>query len=79
MEKPLLHWTWGISSCKVEAYTSLTGQNLKEAASPYVADGNLCDTDWTTRGQLDGSASKVLMKLLWLARLARPDFMQGSV
>ena len=64
-----------MQSC--EAYTNLTGQNLKEAVSPYVADGNLCETDWSTRGQLEGSASKILMKLLWLARLSRPDLMKG--
>ena len=64
-----------LQSC--EAYTSLTGQNLKEAVSPYVADGSWCETDCSSRGQLEGSASKVLMKLLWLARLARPDLMKG--
>ncbi len=64
-----------LQSC--EAYTNLTGQNLKEAASPYFADGNLCETDWLTKGQLEGSASKILMKLVWLARLSRPDLMKG--
>ena len=64
-----------LQSC--EAYTSLTGKTLKEANSPYVADGSLVETDWDTKGQLEGSASKVLMKLLWLARLARPDLMKG--
>ena len=64
-----------LQSC--EAYASLTGQNLQEAESPYVADGSLCETDWTTGGELEGSASKMLMKLLWLARSARPDLMKG--
>ena len=64
-----------LQSC--EAYTSLTGQNLKEAVSRYVADGSWCETDCSSQGQLEGSASKVLMKLPWLARLARPDLMKG--
>ena len=53
-----------LQSC--EAYASLTGKTLKEASSPYVADGSLVETDWESKGQLEGSASKVLMKLLWL-------------
>ena len=35
----------GVTTFACEAYTSLTGQNLKEALSPYVAHGNLCETD----------------------------------
>lgn len=34
-----------MQSC--EAYISLTGQNVKEAVSPYVADGKVCETDCT--------------------------------
>ena len=64
-----------LQSC--EAYTSLTGKTFKEASSPYVADGNLVETDWESKGQLEGSASKVLMKRLWLARLAIPGPMKG--
>ena len=33
-------------------------------------------SDWESRGQLAESASRVLMKSLWLARLARPDVMK---
>ena len=39
-----------LQSC--EAYTSLTGKTLKEASSPYVADGSLVETDWESKGQL---------------------------
>ena len=48
-------------------------KKLKPAASPYVNDGSLTDSDWDTRGSLSAEASRILMKVLWCARLARPD------
>ena len=57
-------------------YEQLSGRKLKEAATPFVAEGSLQTSDWETRGQLADSASRVLMKSLWLARFSRPDVMK---
>ena len=57
-------------------YEQLSGRKLKEAAKPVVAEGSLLTSDWETRGQLADSASRVLMKSLWLARFSRPDVMK---
>ena len=58
----------------VELYLSLPGSKaLKPADSPFVADGTLVQEDWEVRGALADSSAKILMKLLWYARLCRPD------
>ncbi|CAE7029195.1 GIP [Symbiodinium natans] len=59
-----------------DLYEQLSGRKLKEAATPFVAEGSLLTSDWETRGQLSDAASRVLMKSLWLARLSRPDVMK---
>ena len=51
-----------IDNC-CELYETLSKRKLKPAASPYVND----------KGSLSAEASRVLMKVLWCARLARPD------
>ena len=51
-----------IDSC-CELYETLSGKDLKPAASPYV-DGSLTDSDWDTRGSLSAEASRILMKML---------------
>ena len=63
------------SSC--EAYEALPKQKLTKASTPYVPDGSLLDTDWETKGVLAENASRVLMKILWMARLCRPDLMKS--
>ena len=45
----------------------LSGKKLKVAQSPYVAEGSLTDEDWQAREALSQDASRVLMKVLWLA------------
>ena len=62
------------SSC--EAYENLTKTKIKESSTPYMPDGSLNTSDWETRGILSESASRILMKILWAARLCRPDFMK---
>ena len=62
------------SSC--EAYEALSKQKLTKASTPYVPDGSLLDTDWETQGVLAENASRILMKVLWMARL-RPDLMKS--
>ena len=58
----------------VEQYKQLTGvSKLKHAATPYLPEGSLVHADSCERGQMSGVACRVLMKDLWLGRLARPD------
>ena len=63
------------NACQI--FEELTGWKLKPAASPYVPEGSLTDQDGVTRGELSRQASRVLMKVLWAARLARPDLMKA--
>ena len=58
-------------------YEELSGRSLKPAATPFVPEGSLLTTDWESKGALSASASRVLMKTLWLARLSRPDLMKS--
>ena len=58
-------------------YEELSGRVLKAAATPFVPEGSLLSTDWEAKGALSEGAARVLMKTLWLARLARPDLMKG--
>ncbi len=60
-----------------QLYESLPGsKRLKPAATPFCSDGALVDADDDIRGQLAPNACKVLMKCLWLGRLARPDIIK---
>lgn len=60
----------------VEVYTKLTGvTKFKYASTPFVPDGSITVADLEETGELDGPA-KILMKALWLARLARPDILK---
>ena len=61
-----------IDNC-CELCEALSSRKLKPAASPYVNDGSLSDSDWDVKGSLSAEASRALMKVLWCARLARPD------
>ena len=63
------------SSC--DFYVELAGKPLKEASSPYLPEGSLPLTEWESRGELSGTASRVLMKILWCARLCRPDIQKA--
>ena len=60
----------------VDLYYSIPGvKPLKPADTPYVSESLLLVEDWEVQGQLDaaGSPAQLLMKVLWLARLCRPD------
>ena len=64
------------SVCKV--YEELSGATLiKKASTPYLPTGVLVESDFETRGEMSGDASKVRTNILWSARLARPDLMKG--
>ena len=45
----------------------------KEASTPFVPDGASVNTDWDEKGALSTCASRLLMNILWCARLARPE------
>ena len=58
----------------VNQYSELSGcVKFKPAATPFCPDGSLPPSGECTRGELNHNACAVLMKNLWLARLARPD------
>ncbi|CAE7259976.1 unnamed protein product [Symbiodinium sp. CCMP2592] len=57
-----------------ELYEQLSGRKLKAAATPF--DSNIPVSDFEEKGLLAEAASKILMKILWCARLARPDLMK---
>ena len=59
------------------SYEELSGCVLKPATTPYVPEGSLVDSDFEVRGEMASDASKVLMKILWAARLARPDIQRA--
>ena len=63
------------STC--ELYESLPGsKKLKPAPTPFVNEGSLNPDDDESKGELAANASKILMKALWVARLARPDLLK---
>ena len=63
------------STC--DLYLTLPGSKpLKSVPTPFVNEGSLSADDDESRGELADNASKVLMKALWVARLARPDLLR---
>ena len=60
-----------------DLYLSLPGAKpLKQAPTPFCPDGALIASDDDIIGELAGVACKMLMKCLWLGRLARPDIIK---
>ena len=60
----------------VDLYLEITGmdvKSLRRVATPHVSDSGLADELYESTGSMKPHAAKVLMKGLWLARLARPD------
>ena len=61
----------------VELYKSITGvSKLKHAATPFPPDGSISVEDEESKGELAPNACRILMKALWLGRLARPDIIK---
>ena len=54
-------------------YEDQFGKTLKVYETPFVSEAALTQEGYEEKGQLAGSAAQLLMKLLWLARLSRPD------
>ena len=66
------------SALRISAYTKCTGiSTFKKATTPFLSDSSLDKADDDVKGQLTVHSSKCTMKVLWLARLARPDVMKA--
>ena len=66
------------SSC--EMYEQLSGgKKLNPASTSLVPEGSLLASDDNARGELAEDACKLLMKCLWVARLARPDLLKPVI
>ena len=59
----------------LDLYEALSGKALKQFQTPHVDPGSLVISDEVPRGELSSSAARMVMKLLWLARLSRPDIL----
>ena len=61
----------------VDLYLKISGtEKLKAAATPFCPEGSISTEDESSPGELAPNACKILMKALWLARLARPDIIK---
>ena len=58
----------------VKAYCSMTGEkDVKLASTPFPPDGSITTHDYESKGELNAHACSLVMKILWIGRLARPD------
>ena len=60
----------------VETYLALTKQTLKDldkVITPCLDDHRIAPEDFITRGVLHDSAAKIVMKILYVALVSRPD------
>ena len=57
-----------------DMYQALPGAKpFKAVAAPFLSDGSLPLADSTSKGELASKACSVLLKLLWLGRLSKPE------
>ena len=62
----------------VDMYLGITKQQrLKGAATPFLPKKSILPDEWEQEGQLQTHACAILMKLLWGARLGRPDMLKA--
>ena len=59
----------------VQLHESIADRTVKPQCTPHLDVSTLPASDDESRGQLADSAARVLMKVLWLARLSRPDLL----
>ena len=59
----------------VELYEQLSGKKVKHFCTPHCDGGTLAGADDQCVGQLSASSAKLVMKLMWLGRISRPDIM----
>ena len=60
----------------VDMYVERTGAKMKRVATPFCPEGALVHGDEDELGELAPHACAILMKMLWLARLSRPDILK---
>ena len=51
------------------------GKKVKHFRTPHCDGGTLVETDDQCAGQLSASSAKLVIKLMWLGRISRPDIM----
>ena len=56
--------------CKV---TGTTGEKLRKVETPCLPESQMSEEELAYEGVLHNHAAKVLMRCLWMSRLARPD------
>eukprot|EP00435_Cladocopium_sp_Y103_P034912 s909_g9.t1 len=57
----------------ISLYLELSGKKIKVAPTPHLEEGLLLPDDDAVKGQLLPVAARLVMKLMWLYRTARPD------
>ena len=61
----------------IDLYKSIAKvDKIRNASTPFLPEGSFIPSDEEVKGELSGNAAKILMKSLWLARLARPDILR---
>jgi len=57
----------------VALYQELSGKAIKAAKSPHLEEDSVLIEDNAVKGQLSAVAARLVMKLMWFCRAARPD------
>lgn len=60
----------------VDTYCEITGfdkSRFRNVPTPHIPESSITDEDLSQTGELGKDASRILMRLLWLSRLTRPD------
>ena len=53
--------------------TSVPKEKLRKVPTPCLPESNMTDHELSQEGELHSLAARILMRCLWLSRLARPD------
>ena len=64
----------------VDAYctaANISASSLRKVTTPYVEEAAIADDDYIVDGQLAGDACSLLMKTMYVARLARSDVLKA--
>ena len=60
----------------IDTYCELTGfdkNRFRHVPTPHIPESSVTEEDLSQTGELGKDASRILMRLLWLSRLTRPD------
>ena len=61
----------------VSLYEEVSGMKAKPFRTPNCDEGSLIASNDHTRGQLADCSARLVMKLMWLCRIGRPDILIG--